>query len=244
MLLLLGAELEDARAHERGLDRDHRADRGVAAPDLLDDEAVAEVVEAGAAVLVGDDRAEVALRGDLLDQVQVEVVVAGVFARALDDLLVGELPRGVADQALLVGQIEVHVAPSRRLAGSSGSPRLVGCCGGGWYWACACTTSIISRTHPLSQRALGVHGACTRRCSSCASPSIGRRSWVSESRSRTVTVPLLRRCRGRSSRRRASRSRPGGGSACRSRRRRRTRPAPDRAPRDTPPAPARAGRPS
>ena len=36
-----------------------------------------------------------------------------------------------------------------------------------------------------------VHGACTRRCSSCASPSIGRRSCVSESRSRTVTVPSV-----------------------------------------------------
>ena len=82
LLLLLGAPLEDRRAHERGLHRDHRADRRVAAADLLDDQPVAEVVEARAAVLLGDDRAEVALVGDLLDEVEVEVVVAGVFPRS------------------------------------------------------------------------------------------------------------------------------------------------------------------
>ena len=36
----------------------------VAASDLLDDEPVGEVVQPGAAVLAGDDRAEVALLGD------------------------------------------------------------------------------------------------------------------------------------------------------------------------------------
>ena len=39
------------------------------------------------------------------------MVVARVFARLLDDLLVGELARGVLDQALLVGQVEVHLSP-------------------------------------------------------------------------------------------------------------------------------------
>ncbi len=48
--------------------------------------AVGDVVEAGAAVLVRDDRAEVALLGDLADELDVEVVVAVVLARALDDL--------------------------------------------------------------------------------------------------------------------------------------------------------------
>ncbi len=119
MLLLLGAELDDPRADERGLDRDHGADRGVAAADLLDDEAVAEVVEAGAAVLLRDDRAEVALRGDLLDELDVEVVVAGVFARLLDDLVVGELARGALDQLLLVGQVEVHVSSPLACVGGS-----------------------------------------------------------------------------------------------------------------------------
>src|SRR5690349_14767754 len=37
------------------------------------------------------------------------MVVARVFSRALDDLVVRELARGLLDQALLVGQLEVHV---------------------------------------------------------------------------------------------------------------------------------------
>ncbi len=37
------------------------------------------------------------------------MVVARVFARLQDDLFVGELARGVLDQALLVGQVEVHL---------------------------------------------------------------------------------------------------------------------------------------
>src|SRR4029077_15208889 len=64
-----------------------------------------------AAVLLRDDRAEVALIGDLPHQLQVEVVVARVFAPLHDALLVGEVARRVLAQALLVGQVEVHPAP-------------------------------------------------------------------------------------------------------------------------------------
>ena len=99
LLLLLGAPAHDRGAHERGLHRDHRAHRRAAAPDLLDDQPVGQVVEAGAAVLPGDDRAEVALLGHLGDQIDVEVVVAVVLASARDDLLVGEVARGLADRA-------------------------------------------------------------------------------------------------------------------------------------------------
>ena len=108
--LLLGAPFEDRGADQRGLHRDHGADRGVAAADLLHDQPIADVVEACAAVLLRHDRAEIALRCDLRDEVQVEVVVARVLARALDQLVVCELARGRLDQALLVGQVEVHVS--------------------------------------------------------------------------------------------------------------------------------------
>src|SRR5207245_5449995 len=57
------------------------------------------------------DRAQISLAGDLLHQLQVEVVVARVFTRALDDLAVRELARRALDQALLVGQLEVHRSP-------------------------------------------------------------------------------------------------------------------------------------
>src|SRR6185312_16014161 len=151
-LLLLGAPLHDARADERGLHRDDRADRAVAAADLLDDQPVGEVVQARAAVLGGHDRAEVALVCDLLDEIEVEVVVARVFARLDHDLVVGELARGLLDQALLVGQVEVHRAS----------------------FQCSSLGDF--------------QGAAILRSISSASPSIGSRSWDSESRSRRVTV--------------------------------------------------------
>ena len=108
LLLLLGAPLQDRRAHERGLDRHDRAHRGVSPPDLLHDQAVGHVVEARAAVLPRHDRAQVALLGDLAHELDVEVVVAVVLAPAGDDLVVGEVPRRLADQLLLVAQVEVH----------------------------------------------------------------------------------------------------------------------------------------
>ena len=108
LLLLLGAPLEDRRADERGLHRDHRAHGRAAAPDLLADDRVGQVVQARAAVLARHDRAQVALVGDLAHEVEVEVVVARVLPRPGDDLLVGELARGLLDERLLVGEVEVH----------------------------------------------------------------------------------------------------------------------------------------
>ena len=105
LLLLLGAPAQDRRAHQRGLDRHHRPHGGVPAAHLLHDQAVGEVVEAGPAVLAGDDRAQVALLRHLRDELQVEVVVAVVLPRAGDDLLVGELAGGLLDQPLLVAQL-------------------------------------------------------------------------------------------------------------------------------------------
>ena len=46
-----------------------------------------------------------------LHDLQIEVVIARVFARALDDLVVRELARCLLDQSLLVRQLEVHVSP-------------------------------------------------------------------------------------------------------------------------------------
>jgi len=66
------------------------------------------VVEARAAVLAGHDRPQVALGGDFRDQVEVETAAAVVLPRPRDDLRVGERARRLADQALLVGEVEVH----------------------------------------------------------------------------------------------------------------------------------------
>ena len=47
--------------------------------------------------------------------------VAIVLARALDDLVVGESTRGLADQALLVGELEVHGGARYRSRGGDGA---------------------------------------------------------------------------------------------------------------------------
>ena len=108
LLLLLGAPALDRAADERGLNRDDGPRRGVAAADLLDDQPVADVVEAPAAVLLGDRGAEVAHVPEPAGELAVEACVAVVVARPRDDLVVGEVARRLGDQALLVGEVEVH----------------------------------------------------------------------------------------------------------------------------------------
>src|SRR5204863_3192722 len=55
--LRLGAELEDRQHDQRALHAHHRAEAGIDALDLARDEAVAHVIEAGTAVLLGKDDA-------------------------------------------------------------------------------------------------------------------------------------------------------------------------------------------
>ena len=77
-------------------------------PDLLDDQRVAQVVEAAAAVLLGDRGAEVAHLAELRGELAVEAAGPIVVADPRRDLLVAELPRALGDQPLLVCQLEVQ----------------------------------------------------------------------------------------------------------------------------------------
>src|SRR3712207_8649320 len=54
-----------------------------------------------------DDRAQEADVAHLLHEVEVELLGAVVVARDGDDLLVREVARGLADELLLVGQLEL-----------------------------------------------------------------------------------------------------------------------------------------
>ena len=83
----------------------------------------AEVVEPPAAVLLRDGRAEVAHVAELLDELEVEALVAVVVAGAGDDLAVGEIARRLANQALFVGEVEVHPPSRFRAPESSASIR-------------------------------------------------------------------------------------------------------------------------
>ena len=96
------------------VDRDQRPERRLAALDLLAGERLGDEVEPGAAVLLGDHDAEDPELGHALDQLEVELVVDVVLDRDREDPLVDEGADGLLDQALLVGELEVH---RRSLAG-------------------------------------------------------------------------------------------------------------------------------
>ena len=88
--------------------RDQRAERRLAALDLLAGERLGDEVEAGAAVLLGDHDAEDPELRHALDQLHVELVVDVVLDRDGQDPLVDEGANRLLDQALLVGELEVH----------------------------------------------------------------------------------------------------------------------------------------
>ena len=87
---------------------DQRAERRLAALDLLARERLGDEVEAGAAVFLRDDDPEDPELGHAFDQLHVELVVDVVLDRHRQDALVHEGADGVLDQALLVGELEIH----------------------------------------------------------------------------------------------------------------------------------------
>ena len=117
-LLLLAAERVDRIHHQRALHRRERADAGVAALELLHDEAVRDVVEPGAAVLLGQVGAEHAELGHLRDQLLREASLDVALADDRQHVLVDEGADGVADGALFLG--EERVEPVEVDAGESG----------------------------------------------------------------------------------------------------------------------------
>ena len=108
LLLLLGPVAQERERVEPDVDGDQRAERGLAALDLLADERLGDEVEAGAAVLLRNDDSEQAQLRHPLDHAQVEVVVDVVLDRVRQHALVHEGANGVLGEALLVCQLEVH----------------------------------------------------------------------------------------------------------------------------------------
>jgi urease beta subunit len=80
--LRLGAELVDRHHHQRGLHAHHRAVAGIDALDFARDQAVGHVVQAGAAVLFGNGRAEQAQFAHLAEDGGVHLFVAEGFEDA------------------------------------------------------------------------------------------------------------------------------------------------------------------
>src|SRR6185436_18130620 len=100
------------RAEEHGRGREavahqRRADAGAAPAELLLDETTAEVVEARAAVLLGNVGVHEAELPGLLDDLVWERGVLVQLPRDGPDLLLGEVVGELADVLLLVGKREV-----------------------------------------------------------------------------------------------------------------------------------------
>ncbi len=104
-LLLLAAVAQQRQRVQADVHRDQRPEGRLAPLDLLADQRLAHVVEAGAAVLDRDRRAQEPELGHPLDDPHVEVVVDVVLLRDRQHPPVDELAHRLLDRALLVSQL-------------------------------------------------------------------------------------------------------------------------------------------
>jgi hypothetical protein len=103
--LLLGAVLEDREHHQARLHRHGRAIAAVHALDLARDQAVAHVIDAGAAVLLGQRAAEQVARAHLAHDLGVEALLPVGLEDARHQVPLRVLARAVADHALVPGEL-------------------------------------------------------------------------------------------------------------------------------------------
>src|SRR3546814_12120438 len=96
------------------------AQAAVAALEFLADQAVADTVEAGAAVFLRQGRAKHADAGDLGDQFGREASLVEAVADDRQHALVGEPGHGVLDSALLFAEQEADVVQVVGMQGPSG----------------------------------------------------------------------------------------------------------------------------
>ena len=98
------------RVHDQGgLHRHRRAVAGIDALDLARDQAVGDIAEAGAAVGLGDGRAEEAEGAHLAHDRRIVLLVAKGMEHAREQLFLGVIARGVAHHALFLGQLAFEV---------------------------------------------------------------------------------------------------------------------------------------
>jgi hypothetical protein len=107
LALRLGAIGVDRVHHQRGLHRHHRAVAGVDALDLARDEAIADVVDARAAIAV-DGRAEEAHLAHLAEDRGVGLLVVEGVLDPRHQLLLAILPGGIADHPFVLAELLLH----------------------------------------------------------------------------------------------------------------------------------------
>ena len=120
-LLLLGSEEQKRHRPERGVRGDRDRHGGVDPRQLLDRDGVGERVAPRATVLLRDGDAHEAELGQLGDDLVREAVLAVELLCDGRDPLLGERADGVAQELVLVREVEVHGYPDRRRASSASS---------------------------------------------------------------------------------------------------------------------------
>ena len=109
LLLRFAAEFVDRHHHQRALHAHHGAVARIHALDLARHQAVADVVEAGAAVLLGDGRAQQAQLAHLAEDGRVGGLVAEGQLHARQQLFLAVGAGGVLHLALVVGELGAEV---------------------------------------------------------------------------------------------------------------------------------------
>ena len=107
--LRLAAVGIDRMHHQRRLHRHRRAETGIDALDLARDQPVADIAEAGAAVVLRNGRAEQPERAHLAQDGRVEFALAVGGEHARKQLLLRIVARGVAHHALFLGELAFEV---------------------------------------------------------------------------------------------------------------------------------------
>ena len=110
LLLLFAGELDNVAAAERVVRGDGQRDAAVARGQGLDGQGDAHHVQAGSAVRGGHRHAPEAQFGQQRDELQREFPLAVPLPRVRPDLARGEVPHRLVDQALLIGEMEVHAS--------------------------------------------------------------------------------------------------------------------------------------
>ena len=123
-LLLFRAPFEDRQLHQRDLHGERRPHRRVRAADLLGDQAVADVVDAHPAVLLGHGSTEESDRRHLFQDVRGELLRAVSLARARRDLAVREVSCELADRFLFGSELEVHRSERSKRRAADGRGRV------------------------------------------------------------------------------------------------------------------------
>src|SRR5580692_7238059 len=110
VLLSFGTELEDWPGGERRVRRHDDSGAGTRPRQFLDRDDVAHVIRARATRLLGVGHAHEVHLSQLRQELEGETVVTVDLSRDRRDLGLGELPDGIPDKLLLIGQLEVHSA--------------------------------------------------------------------------------------------------------------------------------------